>query len=385
VKKPGAGAMRRRPAFFAGAAVALLALGCASRGPLGTTDLKRDLRARGLDPAAIVIPFEISDEMRAWAHAHVPDSTPKDQRLDRLLAAMLSDLKLQYESGHTATAREAFETRRANCLAFTGLFVGLARELGLPAFYLDVEDVERFEKDGDLMVVSGHVSAGYDIGGGKVKILDFTPAEDPGYRHVRPVKDIRAVALYYSNRGAESLRTGSSAVALGWLRKAVQIDPDFGGAWVNLGVALRREGDTAGSEAAYRKALEVDPQTSSAYTNLASLLRARGKDSEAAALLTLAANADHKNPFSYIALGDISLAQGRLREAERFYRQALRLHRDDAEVFAALGLVALESGDAREARKWLHRAEARDRDNRRVRLLGNRLAGPLPPPRTEGR
>ena len=156
--------MRRRSALLACTAAVLLAAGCASRGPLGSPDLARSLSARGLDPAVIIVPFEITDEMRAWAHAHVPEGTPMEQRLDRLLAAMIGPMQLKYEVGSTATAREAFETRRANCLAFTSLFVGLARELGIPAFYLDVEDVERFEKDGDLMVVSGHVSAGYDIG-----------------------------------------------------------------------------------------------------------------------------------------------------------------------------------------------------------------------------
>lgn len=379
--------MRRRSALFACTAAALLAVGCASGGPVGSPDLGRNLRARGLDPAAVIVPFEITDEMRAWAHTQVPDRTPKEERLDRLLAAMIGQMQLKYEAGRTATAREAFAVRRANCLAFTSLFVGMARELGIPAFYLNVEDVERFEKDGDLMVVSGHVSAGHDIGGGKVKILDFTPAQErPGYRRVHPITDLRAVAVYYSNRGAESLRAGDSAEALGWLRKAVEIDPEFSGGWVNLGVALRRQGDIAAAEAAYRKALEIDPQTSSAYSNLASILRMRGRDAEAETLLELATSADNRNPFSYIALGDLSLAQGRLQEAQRFYRRALRLHRENAEIYAALGMVALASGDAGEARKWLRRAEARDRDNERVRRLGDRLSGPpAPPPRSEGR
>jgi len=380
--------MRRRTALLSLMAVALLVQGCASSGgALGTGELKRTLRSQGLDPASVVIPFEITDEMRAWAHAQVPDGTPTEERLDKLLRAMLDParLELRYEGGRTVTAQEAFESRRANCLAFTSLFVGMARELGVPAYYLDVEDIERFEKDGDLMVVSGHVSAGFDIGGGRVKILDFSPTGTLAYRRVHRVSDLRAVALYYSNRGAEALRAGKSAEALSWLRKAVAIDPAFGGGWVNLGVALRREGDTSGAETSYHRALEADPQTSSAYTNLAALMRSRGEDSEAEKLLGIAAGVDRRNPFSYIALGDLSLAQGRLEEARRFYRQALRLHQEDAEVYAALGMVALAAGDHGEARKWLRRAESTDRENARVRQLGDRLSGPTPPPRSEGR
>lgn len=381
--------MNRRTALFAGLAGALLAFGCASsRGPLGPADLEQTLRSRGLDPASVIVPFEITDEMRAWVHAQVSERTVKEERLDLLLAALVAPgrLQLTYEPGHTGTAREVFETRRANCLAFTSLFVGLARELGVPTFYLDVEDIEKFEKDGDLMVVSGHVSAGHDFGGGKVKILDFSPTQQPVYRRVHRISDLRAVAVFYSNRGAESLRTGHSGEAVTWLRRAVEIDSEFGGAWVNLGVALRREGDVAGAEAAYRKALEVDPSTSSAYSNLASLLRTRGRDSEAAGLLAMATSVDRRNPFSFLALGDLALSQGRLEDARRYYRQALRLNGEDAEAYAALGLVALASGNVGEANKWLQRAEARDRASERVRRLGSRLAGPpARPPRAEGR
>lgn len=380
--------MKPRTALSWMALLALGALGCASAGgPLGTGELQKALKAQGVDPASVVIPFEITDEMRTWARSQVPDSIPQEERLEKLLSAMVDPgrLELRYEGGHTVTAREAFESRKANCLAFTSLFVGLARELGIPAYYLDVEDVERFEKDGDLMVVSGHVSAGFSVGSGKVKILDFSPAGTPSYRRVYPVSDQRAVALYYSNRGAEALRAGSVEEALTWLHKAVEIDPEFGGSWVNLGVALRRTGDVPGAEEAYRRSLEADPQTASAYSNLAALLRSRGEDAEAERLLAIAANVDNRNPFSYVALGDLSLAQGRLEEARRFYRRAFRLKQEDAEICAALGMVALASGNQGEARKWLRRAESMDRENGRVRQLGDRLAGPVGSSRSESR
>ncbi len=309
--------------------------------------------------------------MRSWVHAQVPGTGSPEQRLDRLLAAIVdpSRLGLSYEGGSTNTAREAFATRKANCLGFTSLFVGLAREIGIPAFYLGVADVERFEREGDLLVISGHVSAGFGLGGGKIKILEFTNAPKADYRHIRQLADLTAIALYHSNHGAELLRAGRMDEALPWLREATAIDPELGDAWVDLGVGLRRAGDMDGAETAYRRALEVNPEGAAAYQNLAVLLRLRGHAKEADDLLALSTKASGQSPFSYLALGDLSLSQGRVDEARRFYRRAMWLNRDDPEPYAALGLAALAGGDRREAGKWLRKAAARDKANQRVRKL----------------
>ncbi len=359
----------------------VLLAGCASAGPTGVAGVAHELRQRGVDPASVVVPFEITDEMRAWVHAQVPTAGAPEQRLDRLLTAIVgpAGLDLSYEGGSTNTAREAYATRKANCLGFTSLFVGLARELGIPAFYLGVDDVERFEREGDLLVISGHVSAGFDLGGGKVKILEFANAPKADYHHIHRLGDLAATALYHSNHGAEMLRAGHLNDALPWLRKAVAIDPELGDAWVDLGVGLRRAGDLAGAEAAYRRALEVNPQGAAAYQNLSVLLRLRGHPQEADDLLALSTRASGQTPFSYLALGDLSLSHGRLDEARSFYRRAMWLNRDDPEPYAALGLVALAGGDRREAAKWLHKAAARDKKNERVRRLESGLAAKTVP------
>lgn len=359
-------------ALALGGALSVLA-GCASPGPI-VPDPHRELRARGLDPAEVVIPYEITDEMRNWAHLQVPEGTPVEERLDLLLSGLLDPgrLRIQYEARATGTAREVFEKRRANCLAFTSLFVGLAREVGVPVVYLDVDDIERFEKEGDLVVVSGHVSAGFNTGHA-LKILDFSLAPPTEYRRVEPISDMTAISLYHSNRGAEALRTGRNEEALGWLRKAVVIDPELGGAWINYGVALRRSGDVPGAETAYRKALEVDPHAVSAYQNLAALLRLRGEEKEAEDLLSVSTRLGSRNPFIYLTLGDLSFAHGRLEEARRFYRKALRLYRSNAEPYAAMGLLSLALGDAGDAEKWLKKAVSIDQENERVKQLLSRL------------
>ncbi len=359
---------------FALLAAFLGPIGCASAGSSGSPDLARALRARGLDPASVIVPFELTDEMRAWAHQQVPDSTPYEKRLDVLLAGLLDPARLwiEYEGRHTATAAEVFRNHRANCLAFASLFVGLGRELGVPVVYLDVDDIEKFEKEGDLIVVSGHVSAGYDTGP-SLRVLDFSAAPVAEYRKVRPISDLTAIGLFYSNRGAELLRANENREALEWLRKAVAIEPELGGSWINYGVALRRAGDIAGAAGAYRKALEVDPTALSAYQNLAGLLHLRGQGKEAEELLEVSRRLGSRNPFIYLTLGDLSLSHGRVDEARRFYRKALRLYRESAEPYAAMGLLALSAGDTRDARKWLRKAAAIDQENQRVRRLSARL------------
>jgi Flp pilus assembly protein TadD len=364
---------------LSGLAAAAWTGGCASAiKPISHPELAREIRARGLDPAEVAVPFAVTDEMRAWVHKAVPDGEPMERKLELLLLALVDDegLELEYEAGYTGTAREVFENHRANCLAFTSLFVGLARELGVPVFYLDVEDIEKFEKEGDLVVVSGHVSAGYGLAR-DLRVLDFAAAPQRGnkYRRAHRISDMTALSLYHSNRGAELLRSGKEREALVWLKKAVALDPEFARPYINYGVALRRTGDLAGAEAAYRKALELDPGAVSAYQNLASVLRAQHRGQEAEELIALTAQIGNRNPYSYLALGDLSFSHRRYEEARRFYRKALRLYRDSAEPYAALGLVSFATGDSGDAERWLKKALAIDQENFRVKHLSSRLQG----------
>ena len=366
------------------AAACLAAAGCGTLSPSATHDaeLAAVLRAHRVDPAGVIVPWQLDDAMRRWVHAKVPDNLPADRRLDTLLGALLGSdgLALTYEAGATPTAQQAFATHHANCLGFTSLFVGMAREVGVDAFYLDVGDIEKFEREGSLVVESGHITAGYSEGA-KVRILEFTPIAKPDYHQIHHVSDLTAIALYYSNRGAELLQTAQDKEALDWLQKAVRLDPELARAWINLGVALRRTGDTAGAEAAYRKALEGDPGAVAAYQNLAALLFSTGRSREGDELMALSGRLDSRNPWNLLALGDLALAHARFEEARRFYRRAERVEGAAAEAEAALGQLALATGDRGAAKRWLRKASGHDADAQRVRILAAALGvGEAPPP-----
>jgi len=356
-------------------ALAAAALCCtSSRVPPMEESVLRALRDRG-GGTHWVLPFALSPEMRSWVHEKVPEGIDPGTRLEALLHALLAEggVAIAYDRAFTGTAEEVFAERRANCLAFTHLFVGMARELGLAVYYLRVHDIDRFSKEGDLIVASGHITAGFGPPNRR-RILDFTEQPVGEYRDIEQVMDTTAVALFYSNRGAEYLRQAKAEEALGWLEPATRIDPELATAWVNYGVALRRNGKLAPAEAAYRRALEADPRESGAYQNLAALLDLRGQTEEAAGLLALAAQARNRNPFSYLALGDLALRQHHLADAERFYRRAAQLGPKEAEVQAALGELALANGAPRQAKKLLRRATEIDPGNPRVQRLARSLA-----------
>jgi len=354
----------------------LLAADAAPAGEL-PGDLAAEVAARGIDPERIVYPLTLTGPMRAWAKERVAVADDPEVTLRRLLEALLEpgDPGLRYVLNFTGTAREVFEGGEANCLSFTNLFVALARDLGVDAYFLEVEREPRYDQEGDLVVVFEHVTAGYGPPSHRL-VLEFALGPPITTARSRRLSDLTAVAMYYSNRGAELLRSGRQEEAREWLETAIALDPGWPTAWLNLGVARRRTGDGAGAEAAYLAAIEADPDHLQAYHNLAALLRRRGERDAAGRLLEVLGRRGDRDPFIHLALGDGSLEAGLLEEARRYYRRALRLAPRVPEVMAAMGLWAHGAGHPRRAERWLRRARRQDpgAGTSRVQLLAARLA-----------
>lgn len=340
----------------------------------GDAALHEAIRQRGLDPEAILAPMRLSREMRAWAHDRVPTGLSKNDKIVRLLEAILRDdgLGLDYRAGFTGTAEEVFEARAGNCLGFTQLFVAMGRDLGVDVYYLAVDRLTNYRRESDLIIVSDHVTAAFDEGT-KRRILEFTLGPNFDYRTARAVDDLAALGLYYSNRGAELVQERRHREAVTQLEVALKLAPDLAQAWVNLGVARRRLGDFAGAEAEYRRAIEVDPDQLSAYHNLVGLYLLLERQDPVGEILGILDRRSNRNPFVFLLLGDLSLESERLEEARRFYRRSVTLGRDHAETHAAFGLWHLEAGDSVRAAKLLARAERRDPEEQRTVELRQRL------------
>lgn len=317
----------------------------------------------------------MTPEIRAWVKQHTQPSLTQNQDLADLLAILQdpSEKHLEYHRGYTGTADEVFKSSQFNCLGFAYLFVGIARELGVPAYFLKMERIRRFGRQGGYIIVSGHMTAGYGPPNQRVA-LEFGAADDPvGYATGRPVSDREAVALYYSNRGTELLRANQPELALDWMRTAVQVDPQLADAWVNLGVILRRLQRLDDAEAAYRKALALDGNQISAYYNLSILFRLRGDDDAAKTMIQVVDQRSNRNPYTFLALGDLSLDHGDLDDAFQYYRRALKLKHNEVEIQAAMGMWAIAAGEIQQAEKWLRKARNLNAENQRVQELAEQL------------
>lgn len=324
-----------------------------------------------------VRPDVLSQEMKDWVARKIPTHTNRLTLMLRLLEALQRDQdgpQLRYREGYTGTAQEAFESGAVNCLSFSEVVVAMARELGIEAFYMDVRQFEEYTKEGDLVVVAGHMTAGFDEGIER-RILEFSVGPDVEYRDAVRIRDATAQAYYHSNRGAEHLQAGEIKLAVEWLRAATEVDPDLPDAWANFGVALRRDGQLREAEAAYRRSVELDPDFFPGYQNLVALYRMRGDGDAAKLLLEVLGRQTTRNPFVYLAVGDLSMGQGDWEGARQFYRRGRRLRRSDPDLLSALGEAHRKLGDLEKAEKLLRKALAEEPDNRRAKRLQRALRG----------
>jgi tetratricopeptide (TPR) repeat protein len=285
----------------------------------------------------IVIPFEIDDEIRQLAHDVTRDTRTDREKTQAIVRAImdLSGFSLSYDWLSNKTAREVFREGKGNCLAYSNLFVGMARAVGLDATYADVLFTEHVAKEAEIVVNSSHITAAVALPSG-TQLVDFTRTPERKYVGFRVIDDLEAIANFYNNQG----------FLYGYFTESADVDFD----------PLEKELEM------YRLALEVLPTFSRALNNLGVALRRRGRVDEAIAQYELAIEADPKYAEAYSNLGTAYLYQGRTDEALQAYRRAARYAGPDAYINHRLGVLYLRLGRYPEAMQQLRKALSKEPD-----------------------
>lgn len=303
--------------------------------------------------------FAIDEDMRRFVREHVGQARTPEVRLRRLLSGMrdyrLADLDYSHVS--TMTVRDTFHAREGNCLSFTMLFVALSREAGLDATYQIVDVPPEWYRDGDVVIVSGHINVLVRAGDNDY-IVDFNLTDYRGNYDRQEVSDRYALGLFYVNRGVEAFLEERYETSYAFLRAATEAEPDIAVAWVNLGLLYARMGLNERSETAYLEALSVDRHNRSAMTNLVSLYTATGREEMAAPLRRRIRRHQERNPYHHFTVAETAIADERFDEALQRLQRAIRLKPDEHRFHYLRALVFQQLGQIREAERSLRRAHA---------------------------
>lgn len=303
------------------------------------------------------IPPAMLDMLRTQV---ISRSYSREQRLQALVEMIFDrhGMDLQYDADATLTVSEIWQQRRANCLAFTLMFVALAREAGIQARVQEVGQVVSWYQDQaqGLVYSVGHVNAGVGFAGRFATVdLDRNVLYDR--RGPLPISQARALAHFYNNRGAERMASGDLVGARAFFNAALAQDNSFAATWNNLGVLENRKGDTVAARRALETALRLDGRQDAALTNASALYRKLGMVAQAQALEQRLQSVQREDPFAQYMLGAEAERAGQLEQAIRYYRQAVRLYDTAHQFHFGLARVYFLAGQLKRADRELLRAQ----------------------------
>lgn len=315
-------------------------------------------QAPAMDLADLVVPFRVTPEMVERAKDITSGSMSDFDKADRLMRSITADegFGLVYDSVATSTPDVTIQQGYGNCLALTSIFIGLAREIGLTAYYVDASDrVNDLRREEAIIVDSGHIAGGVRTERGYT-LVDFD-GHVSRYRTFNIIDDITALAHYYNNLGFELIFNAEGTDAADWdeivhtFQLATMVRPDFTRAYNNLGVAYTRIGDLDAAEGAYRRAIEIDSEVDAAFHNLGNLKMRQNDPVAALEAYDRSLELRRSNPYLYYHRGLAQYRLGDLEAAEESFKRSIALERDYVEPRNLLAQVYSRQGRHEEAAK----------------------------------
>ena len=315
-------------------------------------EIRSELTARlpERSPDEILVPFEVSEQNLERAQGLVPSYGPPSERIFTLARVLGSEtgFGLSYNPAITESADRVIELGRGNCLSLSSVLIGLAREMGLKAYYMDASDrVNEIRGDENLVVWTGHVTAAVETADG-LKVIDFD-GEVSKSRSFDLLDDFQAIAHFHVSRGYTLIHEArSSEQPIPWeqvreaFEVATRIGSDVPSAWNNLGIANARLGNAEVAKEQYRTAIALQPSLGAAHNNLG-ILHMRENDLDVAIeFFSTAAELEPENPYLAYQLGDTLRMNGDMERAAEQFHRALALKPDYQAARDALAALDLE-------------------------------------------
>lgn len=179
-------------------------------------------------------------------------------------------------------------------------------------------------------------ASSFDLGQAHHQLGELKPAAEH-YRAALATNPGHYVAL--NLLGVVALQSNDLATGLDLIRQAIALQPNYAGAHLNLGNALRLLKRPADALASYDRALALQPDSADAYSNRGVALGELNQHDEALASFQQALALQPPHPQAIINLGNTLTALGRHTEALSSHGLALAQQPNNPQVHNNLGVT----------------------------------------------
>jgi len=309
--------------------------------------------------------FAPSEAMKRFVHERIAEDIQSKGRQRALFDALYSanQLRLEYDSGITRNAAQAFAERSGNCLSLVIMTAALAKEMGLDVKIQQVSADEAWSRAGDTYFASAHVNVtlARDRRDPRVRAderqlmtIDFiAPKENAMPPKLWELPEARVIAMYFNNRAAETLAAGNIDDAYWWARAAIEEDPRFLSAYNTLGVVYKKKGNFARAERVLQEVIAREPQNVNAMTNLALVYGDSGREHEAELLSDRIDAIQPYAPFHWFELGTEAMKAGDYRKAKAMFAREVERDPYYHEFHFWLAAACLRLGEREMANKHM--------------------------------
>jgi TolB-like protein/lipoprotein NlpI len=183
--------------------------------------------------------------------------------------------------------------------------------------------------------------------GQSIDLLQQALEIDPNY--LPALDDLISAILNQSHAEGFSFEEGYER-ARELTLKGMEIDPDFGRLYIQLGwIKMFKDGDMQAAASLYQRGLELDPNNVTTMGDTATLLYQLGRLEESIALHNYTNTLDPVHPVGHANQGIILLDAGQYKEAVNSFRKTLELSPNYTDIRYYLAIALLGLGDANAA------------------------------------
>ena len=331
--------------------------------------------------------LQLSPQMQHFAdfemRSDIRNLGPRDGLMEALYEK--GQLQLEYDSGVTRTAAEAFDARRGNCMSLVLMTAAFARHLRVPVSFNNVVLDESWTRANGLYFVAGHVNITLSrppntdsnrivVNDGEHLLIDFLPTQQLKGQRRRVIDEQTILAMYLNNRAAEALARGEIDDAYWWSKSAIETDPRWLAAYNTLAVLYRRHGLISRAEFVLRTVLDREPLNTQALSNILLVLNDQGRQAEASIYANQLAQVQPVPPYRFFDEGVAAMRAGDYAAASQLFRKEIARAAYVSEFHFWLALANYGMGDLSSAKGEIAKALENSASVKDKELYGAKLA-----------